>query len=219
MRKIFTSALLFIILSSTFCIESYAQKWRTKDSEYFPRNEIYVQYGTPTVIELATTISNPTISKDKEADTKNHLFSGVAGLGYNFSITPALSVGIYGGYGYSSADIYARDVNSEDKFKAMYNSSISNFSGQLSGHWTYFQSGSLECSSGVYLGISYLDESLTPLGSFDPNEPRFPKEKDIFKLAYHLTAVKLRYGEIIGGFVELGFGYRGLVNVGLSIKI
>ena len=42
---------------------------------------------------------------------------------------------------------------------------------------------------------------------------------DRLHFSYHITAIKFRYGDMLGGFAELGFGYRGLVNLGLSIKI
>ena len=61
-----------------------------------------------------------------------------------------------------------------------------------------------------------MDEELSDVNS---SLSETPKINDRAEVSYHLTAIKVRYGETIGVFAELGFGFRGLVNVGLSIKI
>ena len=73
----------------------------------------------------------------------------------------------------------------------------------------------MECSGALYLGVSYQDESIER-----SNEDYFiPEANDRLRFSYHITAIKFRYGETFGGLAELGFGCRGLVNVGLAIKI
>ena len=71
----------------------------------------------------------------------------------------------------------------------------------------------MECSGALYLGASWQDESMVDVArsGIEPN--------DRLHFSYHITAIKFRYGDMLGGFAELGFGYRGLVNLGLSIKI
>lgn len=211
--------ILAVLFFSIVTVCAFAQIDRVRDSEYYPRNELYIQYGTPTVMELVTVLSKDYVSGGQhyEGDSRNHKFSGVAGIGYNFSITPKLAMGIYGGISYSSADLYilhAEGINLKDPLK-ICRSNIMNYSGQLSATMIYWQRGPWECSGALYLGVAYLHETVDVID----NEYFAPEPDSRLKFAYHITPVKFRYGDEIGVFAELGFGYRGLLNVGLSIKI
>lgn len=212
MKRIF---IIFCLLICSFSMS--AQKNRVRDAEYFPRNEIYVQYGAPTIIELSTVLTAEINSENYQGDSENHKFSGVAGVGYNFYITPRVSLGIYGGVGYASADMYiARQGETIYKEPVkLCKSKVMSYVGELSGSYTYWQRGNMELSGAVYLGFAFQDEDI----DLYTDKYYIPKENDRWKVSYHLTALKFRIGEAIGGFAELGFGYRGLVNVGLSIKI
>ena len=82
--------------------------------------------------------------------------------------------------------------------------------------WTYFRSGIWDISCGVSAGLIYKDEAIT---SLDNNNKYIPTERDQLKFAYNITVAKIRVGSgVIGGFAELGFGYKGIANAGLSIK-
>ncbi len=209
-----------ILLLSLLCYPVFGQKNKVRDAEYYPRNELYIQYGTPTVLELATTLQSNISSNNGSGESKNYKFTGVGSLGYNFSITEKFAVGVYGGVSYASADLYvtkAPNYNITDPI-LLYRTGIVSYTGQVSATWTFFSSGAIECSSAAYLGVGFLDETITP---YDTGSRVFniPEAKDKWKVAYHLTAIKFRYGEMVGGFVELGFGYRGLVNIGMSVKL
>jgi hypothetical protein len=205
MRKLLLS-ILIIFISSTF---GYSKNNKTRDFEYFPRNEIYVQYGTPTILELVTTINQ----KDR-GTTSNQKFSGVGAAGYNFSISDKFAVGIYGGVSYTSADI-APSIGGVSTSTPLFKSSVMSYVGMLSASWTYFNQNAMTLSSSLYLGVNYRDETISLISS----DYKAPIQEDLFRFAYHITAIKFRYGEAIGGFAELGFGYRGIVNVGLSILL
>ena len=98
-----------IVLALTASAMAGAQTGRVRDSEYFPRNEVYVQYGTPSVIELTTMLNSEYRSEDYDGDSRNHKFSGIAAVGYNFFVHPRVSIGLDFGYGYGSADMYITD--------------------------------------------------------------------------------------------------------------
>ena len=209
MKHILTAAAALLLMSSA----AFAQKNMVRDVDYFPRSEIYLQYGTPSLMEL-TTILSPNFHD--EVTTRNHKFSGIAAIGYNFFVHPRVSIGLDFGYGYGSSDMYISDVDEfgpagEPEF--MCRAVVMNYSCHLSGAFTYWQQGPMECSGALYLGVNYMDESVKNAVS-DELEPN-----DHLNFSFHITAVKFRYGDMVGGFAELGFGYRGLVNVGLSIKI
>ena len=212
MKHIITAAAALLLMSSA----AFAQKNRVRDVDYFPRSEIYLQYGTPSLMELTTILSPNFHDEVTNGETRNHKFSGIAAIGYNFFIHPRVSIGLDFGYGYGSSDMYISDV---DEFgpagdpQYMCKAVVMNYSCHLSGAFTYWQQGPMECSGALYLGVNYMDESVRNAVS-DELEPN-----DHLNFSFHITAVKFRYGDMVGGFAELGFGYRGLVNIGLSIKI
>ena len=212
MKHILTAAAALLLTVTA----SYAQKNRVRDVDYFPRSEIYLQYGTPSLMELSTILSPNFHDEVTNGETRNHKFSGIAAIGYNFFIHPRVSIGLDFGYGYGSSDIYISDVDEfgpagEPEF--ICRAVVMNYSCHLSGAFTYWQQGPMECSGALYLGVNYMDESVRNAVS-DELEPN-----DHLNFSFHITAVKFRYGDMVGGFAELGFGYRGLLNVGLSIKI
>ena len=212
MKHILTAAAALLLTVTA----SYAQKNRVRDVDYFPRSEIYLQYGTPSLMELTTILSPNFHDEVTSGETRNHKFSGIAAIGYNFFVHPRVSIGLDFGYGYGSSDMYISDVDEfgpagEPEF--ICRAVVMNYSCHLSGAFTYWQQGPMECSGALYLGVNYMDESVRDAVS-DELEPN-----DHLNFSFHITAVKFRYGDMVGGFAELGFGYRGLLNVGLSIKI
>ena len=212
MKHILTAAAALLLISSA----AFAQKNMVRDVDYFPRSEIYLQYGTPSLMELTTILSPNFHDEVTNGETRNHKFSGIAAIGYNFFVHPRVSIGLDFGYGYGSSDMYISDVDEfgpagEPEF--MCKAVVMNYSCHLSGAFTYWQQGPMECSGALYLGVNYMDESVRNAVS-DELEPN-----DHLNFSFHITAVKFRYGDMVGGFAELGFGYRGLLNVGLSIKI
>ena len=212
MKHILTAAAALLLMSSA----AFAQKNMVRDVDYFPRSEIYLQYGTPSLMELTTILSPNFHDEVTNGETRNHKFSGIAAIGYNFFVHPRVSIGLDFGYGYGSSDMYISDVDEfgpagEPEF--MCRAVVMNYSCHLSGAFTYWQQGPMECSGALYLGVNYMDESVRDAVS-DELEPN-----DHLNFSFHITAVKFRYGDMVGGFAELGFGYRGLLNVGLSIKI
>lgn len=220
MRKFVLTVLLSLI-----AVTVSAQKNRVKEYDYYPKSEFYAQYGTPSIIQLTTVLNSeyksPSVGIDSES--RNHKFSGIVALGYNFSISPKLSLGIDGNYGYGSADFYIDDLAEIPLPEPFFvcRSAISSYTVHLNGAYTYWRQGAMECSGGLYLGVCIMDEQLQNINERDLNRYglTMPKESDKVRFSYHITAVKFRYGDMIGGFAELGFGYRGLLNVGLSIKI
>ena len=212
MKHILTAAAALLLMSSA----AFAQKNMVRDVDYFPRSEIYLQYGTPSLMELTTILSPNFHDEVTNGETRNHKFSGIAAIGYNYFVHPRVSIGLDFGYGYGSSDMYISDVDEfgpagEPEF--MCRAVVMNYSCHLSGAFTYWQQGPMECSGALYLGVNYMDESVRNAVS-DELEPN-----DHLNFSFHITAVKFRYGDMVGGFAELGFGYRGLLNVGLSIKI
>ncbi len=48
---------------------------------------------------------------------------------------------------------------------------------------------------------------------------RFDQSFNYFSVAYQLNALGIRVGKDIAGYVEFGFGYQGMVNLGISARL
>lgn len=203
---------------------SFGQRFKHQseiDVDYFPKNEIYIQYGSPTIMELVTMLPAPA-EKGFKGDTKEQVFTGTPGLGYNFSIREDLSIGIFGGWSYSKASIYTNEDFPQYPNQKIYDKGVQSYVGQLSANWLYFTQGDLQISSGLYLGIAYWVEDIdiffnNPTAGLQTLS--IPDSNESMRFSYHITACKVRYGDTLGVFGELGFGFRGLLNIGLSIKL
>ena len=64
--KISFKRILAVLFFSIVTVGAFAQIDRVRDSEYYPRNEVYIQYGTPTVMELVTVLSKDYVSGGKK---------------------------------------------------------------------------------------------------------------------------------------------------------
>jgi len=218
MRRISALAVI-VVITAFFSQTTSARKYQERDFDYYPRHEMYIQYGTPSAIEFMgktrSVVNDPDPNYPRVCDSRSHKYSGVAGIGYNFSVTPHLSFGLHGGFSWSQTDVYTTEENGKPvKEYLTYVSSIKNWTAMASCNFAWWQEGSMELSSSLYLGASFIDETLT-----ENKYPAWDKEDDRVMLAYHVSAAKFRFGETVGGFVELGYGYRGILNVGLSIKL
>lgn len=208
-KKILITLLLLAAGSSIYSLNAQ----RSYDHDYSARNEVYIQYGTPTILEITTTIRNPGAEGALSGESKNHRFSGVGAFGLRRGISDIFFIGIEGGFSYASGDIHsvAKDGESQVKY---YTTEVVSYTGLLSAQWMFMRNGALSISSGVYVGLNYRDETISNVKSgYDA-----PSTNQQYKLAYHLTALKVRYGELFGVFGELGFGYRGILNAGISLN-
>ena len=178
-------------------------KIRKYDYIAYQKSEIYIQYGAPSIIELTGKPEKVGSANGSSAQDDNYKYkyTGIAALGYNFYINPYVGIGAYFGIG-------------EAQRSGSYSNKIRSYTGLLGASWTYYREGIWEVSSGVWLGLSYKDEHIFDIKTVDK-----PKEKDQMLIAYNLTACRVRVGSgTVGGFAELGFGYKGVASVGLSIK-
>lgn len=81
--------------------------------------------------------------------------------------------------------------------------------------YRYVNQGPIQVYSGVGLGFSYATEEFTP-----PAESTLTaKTGNISNIAYQINAVGVRLGKRYAGFVEFGYGYKGIINAGFSLQL
>ncbi len=78
----------------------------------------------------------------------------------------------------------------------------------------YVRNNNFQMYSGLGLAYTYGSmsfESTTTLEDDSKSTAHLPN--------FHLTGVGIRFGKKFGGIIELGFGYKGLVNAGISFQM
>lgn len=207
---------VFIAVFATFFATIFNQisAQRVIDYEYYPKHEFVLQYGVPSVVELTSVLKSQRFENNIAGKGKKLRTTGTAGFGYNFSANPNVSIGLFGGMSSVGADMIRTD-DSEKKGEVLYSTDITSYLGMLSSHWLFFREGALEISSGVYVGVVYNSQKISNI----KYKNIAPEDESKLNFAYHLTALKVRYGETFAVFGEVGFGHRGIFSVGLSIKL
>jgi hypothetical protein len=81
--------------------------------------------------------------------------------------------------------------------------------------YRYVNQGPIQVYSGFGVGFTFATETLTPPPEMSTN----PSTANISNIAYQINAVGLRLGKKYAGFIELGYGYKGIINVGFSVQL
>lgn len=178
------------------------------------KNEIFVQYGAPSIVEMTDKLGNDTYNGpgvSRQFKGAGSGYTGIGAVGFNRYLNPYFCVGAYLGVGESQ--IKAEDTSTG---RIVFTSKIRNITGMANFGWTYYRNGIWDLSCGVSAGLAHKDENISIKNS---NDRLIPKEEENIVFAYNLTVLKIRAGGgIIGGFAEFGFGYKGVANAGISIR-
>lgn len=79
--------------------------------------------------------------------------------------------------------------------------------------WQYITKANFEAYSALGLGPSLRFRKIQQ-NDFDDIEA-----SPVLFLGYQITAWGMRFGKKTAGFVELGYGYKGILSAGLSVKL
>ena len=186
------------------------------DDEYYidyNKHHISVQYGTANLVEIVNLFNvRPLNNGGLQFTPGHHWFSGTLGIAYENYLKPKFSLGIYLGVATSGVDMM------DSSRKTVFENFIVSYTAMLDAHYIYYREGITELSSGLYLGVTYSDANAI---NYNPayNGSFTPQDSGRALFTYHLTAIRARFGGNIGGFIELGLGYRGILQAGLSIRL
>ncbi len=87
-----------------------------------------------------------------------------------------------------------------------FTTSVSYYGFMLRGDYTYFRREWVQLYSGIGMGPAFV-----------VSEGREEEETDTeYWFAFHLNAIGVRVGKQVAGFVELGFGYEGVISAGVT---
>ncbi|MFS4467502.1 hypothetical protein [Maribacter sp. 2210JD10-5] len=173
-------------------------------------SEISFGYGGATSYEventlgdmLSTIITLGTVSYD---DVE---YTGAFHAKYKYAIIDNLLVGISGVYEEAEDKERFGSANVAKRKSRIY--SIA-----LESDYSYINRKHFKVYSGVGLGYRMVDTKSKPTAA--STDTKISNERT-HGLAYHINGIGIRAGRAIGVFVEVGYGYRGIINAGLSIQ-
>lgn len=202
MKRILT-ILLIILAGSALYSQSY-------DRSYL-KNDVQISYGIPST-DMFLKISSPMLNDifpDERYIRDNYGGSGIAMLTYRrVSKSEMFFWGVAAGYNSTKGEVYYLG-NPEGELSRSF------ITVAVEGHYRYQNLKKVQLYSGIGLGYSIGTETLTP----PTGSEKGPSSGSINRLAYQINVMGIRIGNNIGGFIELGYGYKGIVNVGLSIQL
>ncbi|RLD71800.1 MAG: hypothetical protein DRJ10_19140 [Bacteroidetes bacterium] len=170
-----------------------------------------VSYGLPST-DIFQDI-NSTMLDDKFPDLRyirdNYRGSGIINLIYRYvSENEMMFLGISGSYNQTVGDIY----------------NVGQLEGELNrefitvaveGQYRYQNMNKVQLYSGIGIGYTFGNETLNPPAS----SGNATSIGSINSIAWQINAIGIRVGKSFAGFAEFGYGYKGIVNVGLSLQL
>jgi len=212
MKRLYFFILLTVAASLTATTQARSQAYNPYDYITYTRHEVFVQYGAPTFMELSTRIRQESFAaKDGNLYLPmGFVYTGVAALGYKYYTTPYMSIG-----GYLGISAAMMEMAKQNTSNPVFKSSVLSVTGLVTINWLYYRSGLWEISAHAGAGLTrWMDEQ----EMITQNLPDISQDTARWKFAYHLSPFHVRWGGTLGVFADLGWGYKGIANAGLSVK-
>ncbi|WP_461532036.1 hypothetical protein [Sinomicrobium sp.] len=177
------------------------------------KNDIRIVYSDASSIKLGAVLGdaldnlliNTLAGKDyREVDSKEQ---GMFGIRYTRQLSPKLRVGADVGYLHIERTMQERGNEAD---RDSYTSKINAFVIMPTGELSYSKSSMIDFYGTASLGVMVLS-------SKNDIQGEMLKDSD-FSFAFQINPLGLRIGRQLGGFVELGFGHKGIVNIGASYR-
>lgn len=173
------------------------------------RHEIAVGYGIVTSDEVMGVTSSvlTTILTLANANRQNMHWSGTFNLGYTYRAGKIFPVGISVGYETMSSDLVDRDQTLVGKESGRYVTVMA------TGAIRYVNKRIFQMYSGLAAGYTFASSEVVMNSGKDTDRDQFNH------FNFQVNVVGVRIGTVVGGFLELGFGYKGIVSFGLSCQL
>lgn len=161
--------------------------------------------GLYTTKDIRTEIEYPTTNVWGKNAT------GTFFIGFNFFRYKKLEVGISAGYqkAYISNPIWSYDNNGQG-FSDNLDVTYLTFIPSARCNWVTSPDYKFEMYSSFGLGLTNVQEDYEVQNSDDAS---------YFVPAFDITGLGIRLGDKFGGFMEVGFGTKGLMRAGLSLRL
>lgn len=176
----------------------------------YDRHDISVAYGLITPDQFMNVESE---MLNGQFDDKRYVrdnFSSMGGVYLSYKHINKAERAWWGfslGYEQNKSEIYYVGQYAGELKRAFYTLA-------LEGQYRYVNRGIIQVYSGIGLGFTYGQESLSAT-DYHLEE----STGNLYRLAYQLNVAGVRIGKKFAGFAEFGYGYKGIFNFGLSVQL
>lgn len=171
------------------------------------KTEIQLGYGLATTNEILNMFDQIVTTAFGTVDQVNEKYAGAGFFTINRKLNKAASIGLTFGVDYEKGD-YRKNNQIIGNYKLYY----------------YTIAGEYKYKYRVYKNSEFY--GMAGFGyTFGKDENNFDSSTVVIEstsynhLIYQFTPLGIRYGQSVAAFVEFGFGYKGIVNAGLSLKL
>ena len=208
MKRIYTT--FFLLLISGMIYAQDAQPTQSATPTY-PNHEIYVGVGLLNDNQLFSMVGDflGTVFTLGQAVQPNKYFVLTPSMGYKYWFNKRVGLGIHYAFDFNSVKVIHHPV--EDYHNA-----------DTVIHKRYFHTFAVE------FGINYIHKpafqlygnvgmGVTLIQFSNNNAETGLKQFPFFNM--NVVPLGMRFGKNVGGFIEFGWGYKGFINAGLSVKL
>ena len=198
MKKSFFLLLVF----TTLIPQLYSQNLKS-----FPKNELYGGYAYGSAQEIANVYSDIFAISISFGLLDFNLKSpvGPVFLGYRRYLTKNLALSVAASY-----SEFTNEYKASDNPKILFTAKNSFVTGMAFLDLYYVNSESFQMYSGGGVGFVNVSQTITDTSSTSSGQKSIA--------AFQVTAAGFRFGKDFGGFLELGYGFHGILNAGVSYK-
>lgn len=194
MRRLFLLSMLFI-----FCLSGINAQYK--------KNEIELGIGLWNLNEIINTATDIIISSvPQQAEMANGNSLGSIHVGYKYRPFERLGVGGLFAFDYAYADAMLHDQKIGKFVKHHY--TLAAEVDYIYLNFEKFKMYALGGVGGTIYNLNYLDD----VNSNENDSNNIPY------FTFQITPIGIKYGERFGGFLEVGFGYRGILNAGVFVR-
>ncbi|MDR1743854.1 MAG: hypothetical protein LBR48_08595 [Dysgonamonadaceae bacterium] len=129
-------------------------------------------------------------------------------VGYKYWLTERFGVGATLAMGSESGNVF----NLEKQYQGQIQRYYSNVAAEAAFNYINSEIFKVYALGGV--GGLFLNQKYEPDGGSGTDK----NDKGLF-LDYQITPIGIKVGKNVGGFAEVGFGYKGIVNIGLFVRL
>lgn len=212
MKKISFLIAAAVATLTAISAQNLAAQYHPYDYITYDKHEVFLQYGAPTFQELSTQIRKETfVARDGNTYAPSRfVYTGVAALGYNYYTSPYMCLG-----GYLGLSAAMMEMAKSGTKNVVFKSSVLSLTGLVTVHWIYYRTGLWELSAHAAAGLTrWMDEQdMIVSGSQDVSS-----DTRKWRFAYHLSPLHVRWGGTFGLFADIGLGYKGIANAGISVR-
>lgn len=139
---------------------------------------------------------------------ENEKSTGAIYFGYNYAVSDRFTIG--GVFAYEQINADTKSGNDKvGKMKSTF------YTVAIESCYHYFLKENFSMYSGLGLGYSFGNTNFVPSSSSIEK----PFKNNANTPNFHITGFGVKFGKKFGGFAEVGFGYKGLINAGISLKL